>query len=73
MTTSNIIIQYGTLLGGSTMTFFRDSKIETYQKMWRFMESKDPSVFTSTYADGIQRVMKGNFALYVFTPDIFCF
>jgi ionotropic glutamate receptor len=28
-------IQYGTLLGGSTMTFFRDSKIETYQKMWR--------------------------------------
>ena len=69
-TTSNI--QYGTLLGGSTMTFFRDSKIETYQKMWRFMESKDPSVFTSTYADGIQRVMKGNFALCVFSPDIFC-
>ena len=29
-------IQYGTLLGGSTMTFFRDSKIETYQKMWRY-------------------------------------
>ena len=29
-------IQYGTLLGGSTMTFFRDSKIETYQKMWRW-------------------------------------
>ena len=57
-------IQYGTLLGGSTMTFFRDSKIETYQKMWRFMESKDPTVFTSTYAEGIERVMNGNFALY---------
>ena len=42
---------------------FRDSKIETYQKMWRFMESKEPSVFTSTYADGISRVMEGNFAL----------
>ena len=28
-------IQYGTLVGGSTMTFFRDSKMETYQKMWR--------------------------------------
>ena len=56
-------IQYGTLLGGSTMTFFRDSKIETYQKMWRFMESKEPSVFTSSYAEGIDRVMKGNFAL----------
>ena len=59
------LIQYGTLLGGSTMTFFRDSKIETYQKMWRFMESKEPSVFTSSYAEGIERVMKGNFALYV--------
>ena len=56
-------IHYGTMLGGSTMTFFRDSKIETYQKMWRFMESKDPSVFTHTYAEGIERVMKGNFAL----------
>ena len=31
------LIQYGTLLGGSTMTFFRDSKIETYQKMWRWV------------------------------------
>ena len=28
-------IHYGTLHGGSTMTFFRDSQIETYQKMWR--------------------------------------
>jgi ionotropic kainate glutamate receptor 2 len=26
-------ISYGTLSGGSTMTFFRDSKIHTYQKM----------------------------------------
>ena len=30
-------IQYGTLKGGSTMTFFRDSQIETYQKMWRYL------------------------------------
>ena len=33
------LIQYGTLLGGSTMTFFRDSKIETYQKMWRWVRA----------------------------------
>ena len=26
-------IAYGTLSGGSTMTFFRDSKIEVYQKV----------------------------------------
>lgn len=28
-------IAYGTLDSGSTMTFFRDSKLELYQKMWR--------------------------------------
>lgn len=37
-------IQYGTLDSGSTMTFFRDSRIPTYQKMWRFMENR-PSKF----------------------------
>ena len=74
------LIQYGTLAGGSTMTFFRDSKIETYQKMWRlvqdtdtqplvnsviilrYMESKEPTVFTSSYAEGMKRVLQGNFA-----------
>ncbi|XP_065574738.1 glutamate receptor ionotropic, kainate 2-like isoform X13 [Artemia franciscana] len=55
-------IAYGTLGGGSTMTFFRDSKIETYQKMWRFMESKQPSVFVSAYDEGINRVLEGNYA-----------
>nr|QGW50657.1 ionotropic receptor 15 [Propsilocerus akamusi] len=55
-------ICYGTLEGGSTMTFFRDSKIGIYQKMWRFMESKKPSVFVSTYDDGIKRVLEGNYA-----------
>ncbi|XP_052133234.1 glutamate receptor ionotropic, kainate 2-like [Frankliniella occidentalis] len=55
-------IAYGTLEGGSTMTFFRDSMIETYKKMWRFMENKKPSVFVSTYEEGIQRVLQGNYA-----------
>ncbi|XP_044759054.1 glutamate receptor ionotropic, kainate 2 isoform X5 [Coccinella septempunctata] len=55
-------IPYGTLESGSTMTFFRDSMIETYRKMWRFMENRKPSVFVSTYEDGIQRVLKGNYA-----------
>jgi hypothetical protein len=27
-------IAYGTLSGGSTMTFFRDSKIEVYKRVW---------------------------------------
>ncbi|XP_043863079.1 uncharacterized protein LOC6585822 isoform X8 [Drosophila mojavensis] len=55
-------IQYGTLEGGSTMTFFRDSKIGIYQKMWRYMENRKTSVFVKTYEDGIKRVMEGNYA-----------
>uniref|UniRef100_A0A1B6EA31 Glutamate receptor ionotropic, kainate 2 n=1 Tax=Clastoptera arizonana TaxID=38151 RepID=A0A1B6EA31_9HEMI len=55
-------ISYGTLEGGSTMTFFRDSKIGIYQKMWRYMESKRPSVFVSTYEEGVKRVLEGNYA-----------
>ncbi|XP_057339216.1 glutamate receptor ionotropic, kainate 2-like isoform X6 [Microplitis mediator] len=55
-------ITYGTLDSGSTMTFFRDSMIETYKKMWRFMENKKPSVFVSTYEEGIQRVLQGDYA-----------
>jgi len=55
-------ISYGTLESGSTLTFFRDSKIETYQKMWRYMENKKPKVFVSTYDEGIRRVNEGNYA-----------
>ncbi|XP_068085191.1 glutamate receptor ionotropic, kainate 2 [Anabrus simplex] len=55
-------ISYGTLEGGSTMTFFRDSKIGIYQKMWRFMESKRPSVLVSSYEEGVKRVLAGDYA-----------
>ncbi|XP_071050374.1 glutamate receptor ionotropic, kainate 2-like isoform X13 [Onthophagus taurus] len=55
-------IPYGTLDSGSTMTFFRDSMIETYKKMWRFMENRKPPVFVPTYEEGIQRVLEGNYA-----------
>lgn len=54
-------IAYGTLESGSTMTFFRDSRLETYNKMWRFMES-NPNVFVKTYDDGVARVLEGNYA-----------
>ncbi|XP_039496286.1 glutamate receptor ionotropic, kainate 1 isoform X4 [Drosophila santomea] len=55
-------ISYGTLEGGSTMTFFRDSKIGIYQKMWRYMENRKTAVFVKTYEDGIRRVMEGSYA-----------
>lgn len=36
--------------------------IETYKKMWRFMENRKPSVFVPTYEEGIKRVLQGNYA-----------
>ncbi|XP_053978653.1 glutamate receptor ionotropic, kainate 2 isoform X3 [Hylaeus volcanicus] len=55
-------ISYGTLDGGSTMTFFRDSKIGIYQKMWRFMESKSKAVFVQSYEEGVKKVLESNYA-----------
>lgn len=40
----------------------RDSKIETYQKMWRYMESNDPDTFVHSYEEGVERVLRGNYA-----------
>ncbi|XP_067125926.1 glutamate receptor ionotropic, kainate 2 isoform X5 [Centruroides vittatus] len=39
----------------------KDSKIDTYQKMWRYMESR-PAMFVSTYDEGVRRVLEGNYA-----------
>ena len=56
-------ISYGTLDSGSTMTFFRDSLIETYRKMWRNMDNKKKATaLTSTYEEGIKRVKESNYA-----------
>ncbi|KZS03224.1 putative Glutamate receptor [Daphnia magna] len=52
----------GTLMQQGSDLNPKDSRIETYQKMWRYMESKKPSVFVSTYEEGTKRVMEGNFA-----------
>lgn len=52
-------IKYGVLNGGSTASFFRNSNFSTYQRMWSFMESSKPSVFTSSNIEGVERVTKG--------------
>jgi ionotropic kainate glutamate receptor 2 len=44
----------------------QDSMVDTDKKMWRFMENKKPSVFVSTYEEGIRRVLEGN---YVFLME----
>uniref|UniRef100_A0A3Q2FM33 Glutamate receptor, ionotropic, kainate 4 n=1 Tax=Cyprinodon variegatus TaxID=28743 RepID=A0A3Q2FM33_CYPVA len=55
-------IEYGTMHGGSTMTFFMNSRYQTYQRMWNFMYSKQPSVFVKSTEEGIARVLNSNYA-----------
>ncbi|XP_071747530.1 glutamate receptor ionotropic, kainate 2 isoform X1 [Lepeophtheirus salmonis] len=65
-------IKYGCVESGSTGAFFRDSKIPTYQRMWSFMESTKPVVFTKGNPEGIERVKKenGNYAFLMESTTI---
>ncbi|KAK3781138.1 hypothetical protein RRG08_020080 [Elysia crispata] len=57
-------IQYGTISSGSTKAFFKNSQFQTYQRMWAYMMSAQPSVFVQKHEDGIARVRhsKGKYA-----------
>ena len=44
------------------MTFFRDSKIDVYKEMWKYMEASRPSVFVKDYEEGKARVKRGGYA-----------
>lgn len=65
-------IKYGALGGGSTASFFRDSNFSTYQRMWSFMESARPSVFTNGNLEGVDRVTKakGSYAFLMESTSI---
>uniref|UniRef100_X2AX36 Glutamate receptor n=1 Tax=Capitella teleta TaxID=283909 RepID=X2AX36_CAPTE len=56
-------IKYGTVKGGSTEGFFKESEIAVYERMWAFMSS-DPSNSVSTNEEGVDRVRrsKGRYA-----------
>ncbi|CAD5215755.1 unnamed protein product [Bursaphelenchus xylophilus] len=55
-------IKFGTLKNGSTMDFFRESKIPIYERMWSVMQSTSPTVFVNSSKEGIARVKAGNYA-----------
>ncbi|CCD61468.1 GLutamate Receptor family (AMPA) [Caenorhabditis elegans] len=55
-------IRYGVLKSGSTMDFFRESKIPMYERMWSVMESSSPGVFVNSSREGIARVKSGGYA-----------
>ncbi|MEE6484051.1 hypothetical protein FKM82_013739 [Ascaphus truei] len=55
-------IEYGTVLDGATMNFFKKSRISTFEKMWAFISSK-PSALVKNNEEGIQRVLSADYAL----------
>ncbi|XP_058982073.1 glutamate receptor ionotropic, kainate 2 [Musca domestica] len=52
-------IKFGTLEGGSTSLFFSESNETNYQKAWNQMKSFEPSAFTKSNKEGVERVRKG--------------
>ncbi|KAF2364828.1 Ionotropic glutamate receptor L-glutamate and glycine-binding domain [Trinorchestia longiramus] len=61
-------IKYGSKLGGSTYSFFRDSKLPTYKRMWTAMSTARPTVFTSSNQEGVERVSKAD-GMYAFMME----
>lgn len=62
-------IKYGTLNGGSTQSFFKQSNYSIYQRMWAQMSQAKPSVFVNDYAEGIKRVKTAKNQLYAFIME----
>ncbi|XP_045719570.1 glutamate receptor ionotropic, kainate 1 isoform X8 [Mirounga angustirostris] len=63
-------IEYGAVRDGSTMTFFKKSKISTYEKMWAFMSSRQQTALVKNSDDGIQRVLTTDYALLMESTSI---
>uniref|UniRef100_A0AAQ5Y6R8 Glutamate receptor n=1 Tax=Amphiprion ocellaris TaxID=80972 RepID=A0AAQ5Y6R8_AMPOC len=56
-------IEYGVVKDGATMTFFKKSRVSTFEKMWAFMSSRPRTSLVKSIEDGIQRVLKSDYAL----------
>ncbi|KAI8791988.1 glutamate receptor ionotropic kainate 2 [Biomphalaria glabrata] len=57
-------IEYGTRVSSSTLSFFKDSNIDTYKRMFAFMKER-PNAITDSYAEGIAKVKRGNYAFFM--------
>lgn len=49
---------------------FQNSGIPVYEKMWSFMESARPSVFTKSNREGVERVLKADYAFLMESTSI---
>ncbi|XP_047243831.1 glutamate receptor ionotropic, kainate 2-like isoform X3 [Girardinichthys multiradiatus] len=63
-------ILYGVVEDGATMTFFKKTKISTYDKMWEFMNSRRQSVMVKSVEEGIQRVLTSDYAFLMESTTI---
>ncbi|KAK5903443.1 hypothetical protein CgunFtcFv8_007223 [Champsocephalus gunnari] len=63
-------ILYGVTEDGATMTFFKKTKISTYDKMWEFMNSRRQTVMVKTMEEGIQRVLTSDYAFLMESTTI---
>uniref|UniRef100_A0A674PPY9 Glutamate receptor n=1 Tax=Takifugu rubripes TaxID=31033 RepID=A0A674PPY9_TAKRU len=63
-------IEYGVVKDGATMTFFKKSKVSTFEKMWAFMSSRPSTSLVKSVEDGVQRVMQSNYALLMESSTI---
>uniref|UniRef100_A0A8C6P5J2 Glutamate receptor n=1 Tax=Nothobranchius furzeri TaxID=105023 RepID=A0A8C6P5J2_NOTFU len=62
-------IEYGAVRDGSTMTFFKKSKISTYEKMWAFMSSRKTALVKNN-KEGITRVLTTDYAMLMESTSI---
>ncbi|XP_015802886.2 LOW QUALITY PROTEIN: glutamate receptor ionotropic, kainate 2 [Nothobranchius furzeri] len=63
-------ILYGVVEDGATMTFFKKTKISTYDKMWEFMNSRRQSVMVKSVEEGIERVLTSDYAFLMESTTI---
>lgn len=61
-------IKYGTLRSGSTQSFFQGATFPRYMELWQGMQSQGNSAFVDNYAEGIDRVIRGGYALFMESP-----
>jgi ionotropic glutamate receptor len=62
-------IKYGTLDGGSTQEFFKQSNYSTYRRMYANMILNLPSVFAKSTHEGVQRVQNTPDGSYAFLME----
>lgn len=59
-------IRYGTVRNSYCMSMFRSSKLDTFSKMWTFMDTFDTLV--ENWEEGVAKVKEGNFAFVWDSP-----